>query len=139
MAKQLFNPKAESPSIRRTPGIDHSSSRPLARTGQHVAPTASQAAAATVAAPTGNAGNFTPVRPGVVTRASGAVNHSIDQARRIGAPGGGGSPLANRGSYKPPSMKRAPLTELPANGGTTTATVSGGGDVQGDAKRQKTA
>lgn len=139
--KQLFNPKAESPSIRRTPGIDHTSSRPLARTGQHVAPSASQAS--TSAAPAvasggaGNGSNFTPVRPGAVTRASGGVNQPIDNTRRIGAPGGGGSPLANRGSYKPPSMKRAPLTELPANG--STAAVSGvSGDVQSDAKRQKT-
>ncbi|KAH8170692.1 rad52/22 family double-strand break repair protein [Sarocladium implicatum] len=141
MPKTLFNPKAESPSIRRTPGIDHTSSRPLARTGQHVAPSASQAGSSTAsgmaAGGAGNGGNFTPVRPGAVTRASGAVNQPIDHTRRIGAPGGGGSPLANRGSYKPPSMKRAPLTELPANGSTTA--VSGAtGDAQGDAKRQKT-
>ncbi|KAK0384915.1 hypothetical protein NLU13_7394 [Sarocladium strictum] len=138
-AKQLFNPKAESPSIRRTPGIDHSSSRPLAKSGQHVAPTASQSGPATGTGSAANAGSFTPVRPGAVTRASGAVSHSIDQARRIGAPGGSGSPLANRGSYKPPSMKRAPLTELPANGGTVVVGAGGGGDAQGDAKRQKTA
>lgn len=143
MAKQLFNPKAESPSIRRTPGIDHTSSRPLARSGQHVAPSASQSTAASGPAPAaalaGNSGNFTPVRPGAITRASGGVvNNSVDQARRIGAPGGGGSPLANRGSYKPPSMKRAPLTELPANGGPT-AVVGAANDAQGDAKRQKTA
>src|SRR5690606_22181647 len=28
-AQQVFNPKAESPSIRRTPGIDHSSTKPI--------------------------------------------------------------------------------------------------------------
>ncbi|KAF4584114.1 DNA repair and recombination protein rhm52 [Ophiocordyceps camponoti-floridani] len=84
--KHLFNPKAESPSIRKTAGIDHSSSRPVARNGTHVepAPSASQ--------------SVTPGKP--------RAGNAVEQARRIGAPGGAASPLANRGSYKPPSMKR---------------------------------
>ena len=32
----VFNPNAESPSIRKTPGIDHKKSMPLGRDGKHV-------------------------------------------------------------------------------------------------------
>jgi len=58
--------------------------------------------------------------------------------RKIGVPGGGvGSPLANRGSYKPLTVKRGPdgrppLGDLPANGAIAGADA-GGGDV----KRQR--
>ncbi|KEY70314.1 hypothetical protein S7711_07010 [Stachybotrys chartarum IBT 7711] len=147
-ANQIFNPKAESPSIRKTPGIDHTSSKPLARNGQHVPPTASQSSAAA----TGSHGNgFTPVRPSMGAGNQGPrgnmVNPTLDQARRIGVPGGPSSPLANRNSYRPPTMKRplpgeatgqprTALADLPVNeksgtdGGLDTATSI-------DAKRQK--
>ncbi|KAK5987238.1 DNA repair and recombination protein mus-11 [Cladobotryum mycophilum] len=145
--KPLFNPKAESPSIRKTPGIDHTTSKPLARSGQHVAPSSSQSTAAPAAAPTGNSGSFTPLRHGISSSQSGRgsmANPSLDQARRIGAPGGMGSPLANRNQYRPPTMKRtlpnegngarAPLVDIPANGNAN----AGAGDGV-DAKRQKVA
>ncbi|KAF7545084.1 hypothetical protein G7046_g9646 [Stylonectria norvegica] len=128
---QAFNPKAESPSIPKTPGIDHSSSKPVSRTGQHVPPS-SQAA-------TTNPNSFTPVRPSMnssqATRGN-VVNPSLDHTRRIGAPGGPGSPLANRGSYRPPTMKRPPLVDLPVNQheSATKATENGS-----DAKRQRMA
>ncbi|KND89688.1 DNA repair and recombination protein rhm52 [Tolypocladium ophioglossoides CBS 100239] len=141
--KQLFNPKAESPSIRKTPGIDHTSSKPLARTGQHVPPTSSQS----TAAPGPTTSSFTPVRhsanggPGA---RGNIVNPSLDHARRIGAPGGPGSPLANRGSYKPLSMKRSlpdatnatrsPLVDIPTN--TTGPSNAAAGDGV-DSKRQR--
>ncbi|KAM0246273.1 hypothetical protein ACHAQJ_010293 [Trichoderma viride] len=142
--KQLFNPKAESPSIRKTPGIDHNASKPVARNGQHVPPASSQA----TSSPNANPGGFTPLRPSVgSSQARGnTMNPSLDQARRIGAPGGLGSPLANRGQYKPPTMKRtlpsegngangprAPLVDIPTN-----ASNANGGDGL-DAKRQKVA
>jgi DNA repair and recombination protein RAD52 len=142
-AQQLFNPKAESPSIRKTPGIDHSSSKPLARNGQHVAPPSSQSQSIT-----GNSG-FAPPRPaagngpGSGARVN-AINPNLDQTRRIGAPGGLGSPLGNRGSFRQPTMKRPPpgdangaraaLADLPAN---PTAKVEVGGPDGSDAKRQK--
>ncbi|KAG4264528.1 hypothetical protein LB506_009629 [Fusarium annulatum] len=141
--QQAFNPKAESPSIRKTPGIDHNSSKPVAKNGQHVAPTNSQA---TVAPATrSNTNSFTPVRPSMPSSQSArgnVINPSLDQTRRIGAPSGPGSPLANRGSYRPPAMKRPPpadgrtaLADLPANGnGGTAPTVASGLE----AKRQKT-
>lgn len=94
--------------------MDHKSSKPLTKDGKHV-PTPSQAA--------GTKGNV--------------VNPGLDGVRKIGAPGGGvGSPLANRGSYKPPSFKRAvdgrpPLGDLPANG------PIGDGGGGGDLKRQR--
>lgn len=143
--KQLFNPKAESPSIRKTPGIDHTSSKPVARNGQHVPPANSQAQSST---PSGNAGGFTSLRQSISSSQtkSGAMNTSLDQARRIGVPGGLGSPLANRGQYKPPTMKRtlpaegngtngarSPLVDIPTN-----ATNANDGDGL-DAKRQKLA
>ncbi|KAL7942160.1 hypothetical protein V8C42DRAFT_332718 [Trichoderma barbatum] len=140
--KQLFNPKAESPSIRKTPGIDHTSSKPVARNGQHVPPANSQAPSTQ----SGNTGGFTPVRQSVSSSQvrGSAMNPSLDHARRIGAPGGGlGSPLANRGQYKPPTMKRtlpsegngprAPLVDIPTNAG------NGSSEDGLDAKRQKVA
>ncbi|KAJ5542154.1 hypothetical protein N7535_004577 [Penicillium sp. DV-2018c] len=82
-----FDPHAESPSIRKTAGVDHSKSVPIARpmlSGGNVS-----------AAPTVNANNS----------ARDYVNPSTDLQRRVGAPGGGiGSPI-NRGpsasSYRP--------------------------------------
>uniref|UniRef100_L2FUQ9 RAD52 homolog n=1 Tax=Colletotrichum fructicola (strain Nara gc5) TaxID=1213859 RepID=L2FUQ9_COLFN len=134
--QQAFNPKAESPSIRKTPGIDHNSSKPLSRNGTHVPPTSTQQAET----PAKGSG-FTPVRP---AGASPAPNPQFSQARRIGAPGGAGSPLANRGSYRPPTMKRPlqqdggagrpALADVSNNGGVSTA--SGGGPGL-DPKRQK--
>jgi DNA repair and recombination protein RAD52 len=118
-----FDPHAESPSIRKTPGVDHKSSKPLTRDGKHV-PSSSQAAATAGA------------RPSV-------GNPQLEGVRRIGAPGSP-SRLQNRNNYKPPTMKRpidggganvnvsrTPLLDMPANG------PIGGGDSGGDAKRQR--
>ncbi|KAI1085120.1 recombination protein Rad52 [Whalleya microplaca] len=152
---KLFDPRADSPSIRKTPGIDHSSSKPVAKTGQHVAPTIrkdsepQRAAGVPAAAPNGFASGSGaglgvgagPGRPGVGTVGNPALNH----ARQIGAPGGGGSPLGNRGQYRPLTVKRpapgggpepgnrTPLTEVSANNNTVHG-LGGGGT---DAKRQK--
>jgi DNA repair and recombination protein RAD52 len=114
-----FNPHAESPSIRRTPGIDHTSTKPLSKELKHV-PSSTQAGAATSPAP-----NRTNI-----------VNPQLDAARRIGAPGSP-SPMANRSSYRPPTMKRPhqapnlarpPLGDIPANG--TVPGPDGGGDMK---------
>lgn len=114
-----FNPHAESPSIRRTPGIDHNSSKPLSREGKHVPGSTQQSSAGQG------------MRPQI-------INPQLDTARRIGAPGSP-SPMANRSSYKPPTMKRtsdgANVQRLPLNDVATNQpiTIEGGGDV----KRQK--
>ena len=145
---QVFNPHAESPSIRKTPGIDHTTSKPLARTGQHVAPakpsetgsngTSGPPVPASAAAAKGLSPAVPPVRGNV-------LNPSLDHARRIGAPGGPGSPLANRGQYRPPTIKR-PLDTANATGRPALAEVptngpvgAGGNVVAGDVKRQKMA
>lgn len=80
-----FNPHLESPSIRKTAGIDHSKTKPVGRD---------------------IVGG--PPFPAVMSPASrpNFVNPQADKARRVGMPVGAASPLSNRGSYKPPQMKR---------------------------------
>ncbi|KAK3377898.1 hypothetical protein B0H63DRAFT_478309 [Podospora didyma] len=154
-AGQVFNPKAESPSIRKTPGIDHTTSKPLARTGQHVpglvAPDAAEGGAPAATAAPGAVPGGSISRPGPpMARGPGNVlNPQLDQARRIGVPGGG-SPLANRSQYRPPTMKRpvpgdgppggaglgrSPLTDLPNN--APNALGAGTNGAAQDFKRQK--
>ena len=76
-----FNPHLESPSIRKTAGVDHTKTKPVR--------------AETIGAPA----TATPPK-------SNFVNPQIDKTRRVGMPMGAASPLSNRGSYKPPQMKR---------------------------------
>jgi DNA repair and recombination protein RAD52 len=111
-----FNLHAESPSIRKTPGVDHKSSKPLTRDLKHV-PGSTQTVTAS-------------------PKPTNIVNPQLDATRRIGAPGGF-SPMSNRGSFKQPlkrnidtGVNRTPLTDLPANGAL-------GADGGGDAKRQR--
>ncbi|KAI1429125.1 hypothetical protein F5Y12DRAFT_782120 [Xylaria sp. FL1777] len=125
---KVFDPRAESPSIRKTPGIDHRSSKPLSKGGVHVPPVKRE---------------LDQQRP-VPNVPPNVVNPSLSQMRQIGAPGGTGSPLGNRGQYRPPTMKRpapsgpdgggnrTPLTEVSTNGPPAAA-----GAVVTDAKRQK--
>ncbi|KAI0452119.1 hypothetical protein F5B21DRAFT_516268 [Xylaria acuta] len=125
---KVFDPRAESPSIRKTPGIDHRSSKPLSRTGVHIEPVKKEP---------------NQQRP-ALNGPPNVVNPSLSQMRQIGAPGGAGSPLGNRGQYRPPTMKRpapggpdgggnrAPLTEVSTNGPPAAPGAAGV-----DAKRQK--
>ncbi|RDL37833.1 Uncharacterized protein BP5553_05266 [Venustampulla echinocandica] len=120
----VFNPHAESPSIRKTPGVDHKSSKPLTKDLKHV-PGSTQAAPGPAPGPRGN-----------------IVTPQLDTTRRIGAPNNP-SPMSNRSMYKPPLKRpvdsggggfnsaRTPLVDLPANepiAGSTTG---------GDLKRQR--
>jgi DNA repair and recombination protein RAD52 len=77
-----FDPHLESPSIRKTAGVDHTKTKPVGRELIGAAP---------MPAP--------PFR-------SNFGNPQADKTRRVGMPGGAASPLQNRGSYKPPQMKR---------------------------------
>ncbi|KAI8633583.1 hypothetical protein F5Y19DRAFT_461940 [Xylariaceae sp. FL1651] len=126
---KIFDPRAESPSIRKTPGIDHQSTKPLSRSGKHVPPVKRE---------------LDQQRP-VPNDPPNVVNPSLSQVRQIGAPGGGGSPLGNRGQYRPLTMKRpapggpdggnrTPLTEVSTNGAPT-----GAGSAGVDMKRQRMA
>ncbi|KAL7622889.1 DNA repair protein rad52 [Parahypoxylon ruwenzoriense] len=145
---KLFDPRAESPSIRKTPGIDHTSSKPVSRNGQHVAPvkrdTEQQPRGFGSAGGPTTSGFANGVGSGPGRPNMGSVgNPTLNQTRQIGAPGGGGSPLANRGQYRPLTVKRpapigpdpnnrTPLTDVSTNG---PAQGAGGGGI--DAKRQK--
>ena len=114
----MFNSKLESPSIRKTPGIDHKGSKPVGKDLWQIPGSQAPAAGA-------GRGNI--------------VNPQMDAARRIGAPGSP-SPMATRGQYKPPTMRRqvdggdsparVPLIDLPANGAIIV-------EVGGDAKRRR--
>lgn len=77
-----FDPHLQSPSIRKTAGVDHTKTKPVGRESIGAAP---------MPAP--------PFR-------SNFVNLHTDKTRRVGMPVGAASPLQNRASYKPPQMKR---------------------------------
>lgn len=77
----VFNPHLESPSIRKTAGVDHTKTKPVK--------TESIGAVAAAVQPRNN-----------------FVNPQTEKTRRVGMPMGAASPLQNRGSYKPPQMKR---------------------------------
>ena len=105
-----FNPHSESPSIRKTAGVDHTRTKPVGREAVGAPPQSSMLRA-----------NF--------------VNPQSDKTRRVGMPLGAASPLQNRGSYKPPQMKRPVGNTSPrlALGDVTNVVCGAGGDV----KRQK--
>ncbi|KAL1902916.1 DNA repair protein rad52 [Sporothrix stenoceras] len=157
-AGHLFNPKAESPSIRKTPGFDHNTSKPIPRLNRPVGSSAlppSTNAASTAGAPAvTNASAAGPASGGMTTRSG--VNHpGMEPVRRIGAPPSTASPLANRNQFRPPPMKRGPPNDAPggvsrppladvpsnvsANGGTVVAAGAGGVGSGVDVKRQKLA
>jgi DNA repair and recombination protein RAD52 len=147
-----FNPRLDSPSIRKTPGIDHTKSKPVARNGQHVPPATTHNAEETSGLGSGSKPGMPPpplalggggggggggtgsgARPAgpPLARANAVVNPALDQTRRIGAPGSS-SPLANRGSYRPPTiMKRPAPGAAPATAGTG---GGGGGGGDGDGR-----
>lgn len=77
-----FDPHLESPSIRKTAGVDHTKTKPVGRDSIGAPP-----------------------MPGPPFRTN-FVNPQADKTRRVGMPVGAASPLQNRGSYKPPQMKR---------------------------------
>lgn len=78
-----FNPHLESPSIRKTAGVDHTKTKPVEKEAVHLPPRS----------------NF--------------VNPQTDKARRVGMPVGTVSPLQNRNSYRAPHMKRQVDMNLP--------------------------
>ena len=164
---QAFNPHLQSPSIPRTPGVDHSASKPLGKSGKHVAPLArgedeGEEGVAATAEGGGAMGNG-PGRPAGAGAAAvggrglagpgGAVNPQLDHARRIGAPAGAVSPLGNRGQFRPLTVKRPAgaaavgaagvgVARVPLENVSTNVVGGGGrGDEGGlgpDLKRQRT-
>ncbi|KAF2690754.1 hypothetical protein K458DRAFT_398746 [Lentithecium fluviatile CBS 122367] len=135
-----FNPNVDSPvpKEKRTPGIDHTSSRPIKRqeigAGQQPPP-----AGAPPPANPGGGGGFN--KPGAAfARPSNTnfVNPQQDLNRRIGMPGGGAamSPTINRGAYKPP-MKRPPLQDVSNSRGAGAVAGKSGLVGEPEAKRQR--
>ncbi|KAL8704091.1 MAG: hypothetical protein Q9201_002752 [Fulgogasparrea decipioides] len=121
-----FNLHLESPSIRKTAGVDHSKTKPVGRD--------------LVGAPL-----QTPAAVNPASRSSNFVNPQADKTRRLGMPVGAVSPLSNRNSYKPPQLKRPAeginlaQQSRPALGDVTATTVNvPSNDVGGDLKRQRT-
>ncbi|POS86753.1 hypothetical protein EPUL_001710 [Erysiphe pulchra] len=135
-----FNPHAESPSIRKTPGVDHRSSKPLTKDLKHI-PSASQASTASVILGTNS--------PGIFSSRSNILNPSLDNVRRIGAPGSpspSGMSNSKGTGFKIPmkrtteggtgrtliGVNRVPLETLSANTNTNSSMI----DII-DPKRQK--
>lgn len=110
MKGTAFNPHLESPSIRKTAGVDHTKTKPVGREAVGGGPQAP------------------------VPRVN-YVNPQSDKTRRVGMPMGAPSPLQNRGSYKPPQMKRSVENSGPrlALSDVTNVVI----DTSGDVKRQK--
>lgn len=92
-----FNPLSDSPSIRKTSGVNHSTSAPVLR-----AEISGVTTAGSNGSPPTTDGQTAP--NAVRTPAPNVVNPSENLQRRIGAPGGGMSPLTNRTAYKAPTM-----------------------------------
>lgn len=142
-----FNPHAESPSIRRTQGVNPGKSVPISRHQIRASQSGSGPAPAPMAGPNGpvrsvgpnttslSAGSSNangPVAPNVVSPPVGPniINPSADAHRRIGMPPPVGAPQT-RGGYRPPSaVKRPAMAEI-----TNLQQVDGAGEV----KRTKTA
>ncbi|POS74405.1 recombination protein rad52 [Diaporthe helianthi] len=164
-AGHAFNPHAETPSVFKTPGIDYTKSRPVKRESLvHCAPAETKLdedsgigdvdLGLTPSTPSANNGfgRAGPAQqPG---QRANVVNPQLNQTRRIGAPMGPGSPLGNRGQYRPPTFKRPPpgegnhgiaggggprpaLAEVTTNGTVAAAGGGPGGSVGGDPKRQR--
>ena len=142
-----FNPHADSPSIRRTHGVNPGKSMPITR--QALASTQSASGATVANAITGHSaaqvdpaappqlqarvnngnglnGNTNPIR-------TNFVNPSADTNRRIGMPPSAAAhAMHNRGAYKPPTaananpLKRPPLSDV----SNLQAQVDGSDDVK---------
>jgi recombination DNA repair RAD52 pathway protein len=115
LAEQMkFNPNAESPSIRKTSGLNHAASKPLKRSEIAALSNGAIPAAGPIAAPTS-----APVSNGAGPPPN-FINPAANAGRQIGAPGGSGfSPHPMRtNAYKPPTMaagaKRSYATSLAA-------------------------
>lgn len=139
-ANPAFNPHAESPSIRRTQGVNPRVSAPIRReqlaAGQPL--TGQQPAAQAMA---GGAGGFKPVSAGAGNTIGGAsrptatnyINPAADTSRKIGMPPAGGG-FRNSNGYKPPgaATKRPAMSDV-----TNTYGGDGASDGVGEVKKAK--
>lgn len=93
-----FDPRADSPSIRKTAGVNHNQSAPVYRKTVNANPSAITTAVGA------NAAKSNSPLPG-----REASNPPPDLGRRVGAPGGFNSPVtrAQTSSYRPPARRSA--------------------------------
>ncbi|PPJ58775.1 hypothetical protein CBER1_08229 [Cercospora berteroae] len=133
-----FNPHAESPSIRRTQGVNPGVSKPVRREqlagGQPTATVPSQqpgsGAGVSRPAAAGPAVNATSAAPR--PNATNYINPAADMGRKIGMPQGGGG-FRNSTGYKPPSAaKRPAMTDV-----TNTYGGDGANEVAPEPKKAK--
>jgi DNA repair and recombination protein RAD52 len=109
-----FNPHAESPSIRRTQGINPGKSVPISR---HQIQNGAGSAPAMPPNPSAGLVGGASAMQGNSTKSPGAyhVNLVPDTSRRVGMPppGGGGGGIQSRGGYRPPTaLKRPAMTDV---------------------------
>ncbi|KAI9664449.1 MAG: DNA repair protein rad52 [Bathelium mastoideum] len=156
-AVPAYNPHAESPSIRRTSGINHAKSEPITRKGIVGLNNQIQGAQPMPSSnPTQFAGGATSVVPrpirGPGQGPANFVNPQSDLSRRIGVPTSGiANPFAHRAGYKSPVTKRfvagvhetsgvgdgagrVPLSDVSNTAADNHAPFSGGDRGKGDGK-----
>lgn len=111
-----FNPHAESPSIRRTHGVNPGKSAPISRAqltqanGNTNGQAPEQPQMTMPRLPAANGANSAP-RPAQTN----FVNPSADPNRRIGMPPPTANGLQNRGAYRPPSAIKRPALQDVSN------------------------
>ena len=120
-----FNPHADSPSIRRTHGINPGKSVPITRSS--VLGTANSGRQSEQHQPPGVASRdsnvVTPVR-------GNYLNPAADPGRRIGMPSGGTGGFPNRSAYKPPSAAGAGVKRPPLGDVSNLQQMDGANDVK---------
>lgn len=131
-----FDPRADSPSIRKTAGINHNASTPVLRKNVVANPTAVTTAVGAKTAQTNSP-----------LSGREASNPPQDFGRRVGAPGGFNSPItrAQTSSYRPPVRRPADNGagtnnangKRPPLGDMTNAPATSGTGAPADAKRVK--
>jgi DNA repair and recombination protein RAD52 len=136
----VFNPHAESPSIRKTSGVDHRRSGPISRQTITAVPPINLGGPTAPPIP-----NTTPLNP--PPNRTNFINPQADTNRKIGMPGAMQSPVANRSAYKPPGPANGQKRGPDVGGRPPLADMSnlqqqqqphGNGSDPTDAKRQKT-
>ncbi|KAI7125932.1 hypothetical protein KC352_g32094 [Hortaea werneckii] len=120
-----FNPHADSPSIRRTSGINPGRSAPIRRSE------VGGGGGSAVSGGGGGVGGQSTNGPTTPMRTN-FVNPSADANRRIGAPGGGQS-VQNRNQYRPPTsvgVKRPALADVSNTVGGNMPQIDGASDAK---------
>ncbi|KAI9671786.1 MAG: hypothetical protein M1831_003314 [Alyxoria varia] len=122
-----FDPHFDSPSIRKTSSVNHSTSKPVSRGLQHLPQTSPQSHNSHNPPPAPGQANG-PIRQnqqvasGPTHQPGNFINPSLDPGRKIGMPGnvnGGASPHSNRSAWKPPGPAAGVKRPHPGAGNVT--------------------